>query len=758
MFSVLDFVSVGGSGGHGPLAEHWDFRATPHPQQLHPGIAPILKVVESASDLFTVQRFHKHSLLSMARFHCSTTLSSASLGNTAGLGARDLRLRFIIYQLVQATAFIHRQGLCLDAVVPNNVMLDDDMWLYLPIGLSDRMCSSLGSSDGDEAVSPAIDVDRPAIDAVVAVDRPIGHREPLTHQWITGKLSNFEYLMAINYAAGRTMMDPLYHPIIPWVTDFSCYPTHDTTANGGLRDLTKTKFRLSKGDAQLETTFKHSDPPHHIPESLSELTYYIYLARRTPLQVLRRVVRDVFVPEHYPHSMGRIYEWTPDECIPEFFTDPCMLTSIHAARGLRDIELPYFASSPSEFISFHRSVLESAEVSQHLHHWIDLTFGYCLSGDAAVANMNVPLYHTLSSARRTSIDSPDVNKNPGFVILFDHPHPCKHVPYPSSRQTSSKPAPTPPFSDAFGLRSFLSVDHGIRKTDYGSDPKAAIRVSQTNFQLNASSPDSLPSSSSSSIGTGTPFKKSLLHPRSPDPSLKHLSAPHLHDLRLVSPDEAGCAASAAVAGDHTMKQQLSFPIGSALDAVYELPTITVDPGDDSSSNSPSNLLSWDEEFRMHANNVLQSIRSSRHASRLADLQAEDMLAIGCILAEVHLGRPLMNRMEAADIAAHHRGIPGIIDHTLEFVYRKSRSLPLIIRRLSTVLLSSDPALRPTAEEILQACMKANFDMFDSKAYSLQRSGGRYCRSSFRSECAPLLLACLLACSFVLTPDSSTLIA
>lgn len=726
MFPALDFVSVGSSGDDGPLAEHWDFRAAPHPQQLHPGIAPILKVVESASDLFTVQRFHKHSLLSMARFHCSTSLSSASLGNTAGLGARDLRLRFIIYQLVQATAFIHRQGLCLDAVVPDNLMLDDDMWLYLPIGLSDRMCSSLSSSDTDGAVSPAIDAD-PAV--VTAVDRPIGHREPLTHQWITGKLSNFEYLMAINYAAGRTMMDPLYHPIIPWVTDFSCYPTHDTTAaHGGLRDLTKTKFRLSKGDAQLETTYKHSDPPHHIPESLSELTYYIYLARRTPLQVLRRVVRDVFVPEHYPHSMSRIYEWTPDECIPEFFTDPCMLTSVHASRGLRDIELPYFASSPSEFISFHRSVLESAEVSQHLHHWIDLTFGYCLSGEAAVANMNVPLYHTLSSARRTSIDSPDVNKNPGFVILFDHPHPCKHVPHPTS---STPTAPILPYSDAFGLRSFLSLDHdGVRKTDYGTDPKTTIRVSQTNFQLNVSSPDS--SSSSSSIGT--PFKKSsLLHPRTPDPSLKHLlSGPHQHDLRLVSPDEAGCAASAAAATDRTLKQQLSFAIGSALDAVYELPTIAVDPGDDRSSSSSSStsnplplpLMSWDEELRMYANNVLHksSSHSSRRASRLEELQAEDMLAIGCILAEVHLGRPLMNRMEAADIAAHHRDTG--IDHTLEFVYRKSRSLPLVIRRLSTMLLSPDPALRPSAEEILQACMKANYDMFDNKAYSLQRSGGK----------------------------------
>jgi len=90
-----------------------------------------------------------------------------------------------------------------------------------------------------------------------------------------------------------------------------------------------SKFRLSKGDAQLETTYKHSEPPHHVPESISELTYYIYLARRTPMQVLKRVVRDVFVPEHYPHSISRIYDWTPDECIPEFYCDPSVFESIH---------------------------------------------------------------------------------------------------------------------------------------------------------------------------------------------------------------------------------------------------------------------------------------------------------------------------------------------------------------------------------------------------------------------------------------------
>lgn len=141
-----------------------------------------------------------------------------------------------------------------------------------------------------------------------------------------------------------------------------CY---DTFA-GGWRDLTKSKFRLNKGDAQLDITYSCSTPPHHIPESLSELTYNIYLARITPLHILQRVVRADFVPEHYPATLARMYEWTPDECIPEFYCDASVFRSIHTAIGLKDLAVPSFCKSVSEFLDYHRSLLESDVVSANV--------------------------------------------------------------------------------------------------------------------------------------------------------------------------------------------------------------------------------------------------------------------------------------------------------------------------------------------------------------------------------------------------------
>ncbi|KAH8074698.1 hypothetical protein JL721_2268 [Aureococcus anophagefferens] len=330
---------------------------------------------------------------------------STSLQRGGSRGAVDLQLRFVAYQLLRCLMAAHGAGVAFGGRVDSrSLFVSDRLWLRaLP-----RVAAVAGEAAGDAPLC-----------------RPPLHRKPVVARWVDGSLSNFEYLVLLNEAAGRGNCLNNDHFVFPWVSDLKSRDGDDHW-----RDLSKTKFRLNKGDLMLDRTYGASR--HHVPEpGLSELALCIYLARITPISVLRRVVRANFVAEHYPATVERLYAWTPDEAIPEFFCDPSVFKSRHGDR-LRDLGVPGWCASPEDFVSYHRALLESDAVSSNLHAWIDVTFGYAFVGAAAVERKNAPL----RERPRSLFDRVD-HRAPGAAVLFAAPHPRRAV-APRAASTSAR--------------------------------------------------------------------------------------------------------------------------------------------------------------------------------------------------------------------------------------------------------------------------------------------------------------------------------
>ncbi|XP_049766258.1 WD repeat-containing protein 81 [Schistocerca cancellata] len=421
--------------------------------EVHCNILPALCAVETPQCFLLIQEpYIKHTLQDCVTF------------SPALLGTSHIKPLFIIYQLLQAMRSMHDRGLVLGEIALSDILITENLWIQVMPRLEDNIncdpSSNVGDAENENMFSPKIqNVELVANDLkedISAQSNIRPHEEVRAHQeyfqrysnphnkfipktdtdhkmldhksnkqklekiplesyceqWIRGQLSNFDYLTILNNLAGRRHGDPVCHHVMPWVTDF----TSRTGSNW--RDLTRSKYRLNKGDRQLDLTYDTAtgtaQVPHHVSEVLSEITYYVYMARRIPKSILCKYVRPKWVPAEYPSSIQRMQEWTPDECIPEFFSDPTVFESIH--EDLPNLEIPSWATSVEDFIERHRDILESNHVSERLHHWIDLTFGYKLSGSAAVKSKNVCLH---------LVDSHMTLAQTGVVQLFTQPHPSR---------------------------------------------------------------------------------------------------------------------------------------------------------------------------------------------------------------------------------------------------------------------------------------------------------------------------------------------
>ncbi len=256
----------------------------------------------------------------------------------------------------------------------------------------------------------------------------------LSIAWANREISNFEYLMRLNTIAGRTYNDLGQYPIFPWVlADYSSTNLdlrnprsyRDLRWPVGAQDLDQRDMLMTKY-ADLVAIYDPEDAntltPFHFGTHYSVAGFVIwYLMRMEPYTSLHVQLQDGRIDR-----ADRLFDsieacWrgclkNPSdvkELIPEFYYSPEMFMNLNkiqfgitqGGNPIDRIKLPAWAKDPYDFIRKHREALESEYVSLHLHHWIDLVFGYKqrpphLSGgsEACVKACNVFFHLTYENA------------------------------------------------------------------------------------------------------------------------------------------------------------------------------------------------------------------------------------------------------------------------------------------------------------------------------------------------------------------------
>ncbi|KAM0342086.1 hypothetical protein ACHAPU_009699 [Fusarium lateritium] len=251
---------------------------------------------------------------------------------------------------------------------------------------------------------------------------------PILKKWQKGEISNFHYLMMVNTMAGRTFNDLTQYPVFPWVLADYTSEDLDLDDPNTFRDLSKpmgaqTQRRVGGFVESYNALEEIGEIPFHYGTHYSSAMIVSSYLIRLPPFVQSYILLQGGSFDHADRLFQSIPEvWKSASCnnkadvrelIPEFYCLPEFLTNINGYNfGNREsngskvdhVELPPWAKGdPRIFIAKHREALESPYVSENLHQWIDLVFGYKQRGEAAVENLNV--FHHLSYRGATDLDS-----------------------------------------------------------------------------------------------------------------------------------------------------------------------------------------------------------------------------------------------------------------------------------------------------------------------------------------------------------------
>ena len=276
--------------------------------------------------------------------------------------------------------------------------------------------------------------------------------EEATELWVSRRMSNFDYLLRLNFIAGRCVDDLSQYPVMPWVIADYTSASLDLSDPRTFRDfswpigsqLEKQRQILRRRYEELSSTAGTNSSDDGADDGPSSSYHYCsmysnpavvlyYLFRLEPYlgwhcdlhdgdfdhanrlfhsvaicwKNVTENVQDAkeLVPEAYylpdmfefPEAADAFYSFAPKHHDARSSEGGAKTSAVLAQKRLRsdgeavgDVNLPPWAEgSAHKFVSTMRQALESDYVSCMLHHWIDLVFGVKQDGPLAVGACNV---------------------------------------------------------------------------------------------------------------------------------------------------------------------------------------------------------------------------------------------------------------------------------------------------------------------------------------------------------------------------------
>ncbi|KAJ3655160.1 hypothetical protein Zmor_014297 [Zophobas morio] len=285
-------------------------------------------------------------------------------------------------------------------------------------------------------------------------------QDVMTLQWQNGIISNYDYLLYVNSLGDRTINDLTQYPVFPWIVSNYSNNELDLKDPVNFRDLSKPVGALDKVRLRrlLERYEEMSHPKFMYGSHYSTPGFVLfYLARLYPHYVLCLQSGRFDHPDRMFNSVGDVFKNCQTnmsdfkELIPEFYDveeeGKFLVNNLGINFGYRhnglkvgDVELPPWAESPKNFVDKLRGALESDIVSQSLHQWIDLIFGYKQQGEEAIKANN--LFYHLCYEGNVDLDSiQDLNQRHALEVqimefgqipkqVFKVPHPSRKVGLP----------------------------------------------------------------------------------------------------------------------------------------------------------------------------------------------------------------------------------------------------------------------------------------------------------------------------------------